>query len=79
VPQHISLGLFDSPGKISVNGADSGIGTPGLRTPPVLASDAGLSIPGLPFFAPSQPVAPPPLQTTGFTLSPEGIISGSLF
>jgi hypothetical protein len=79
VPQHISLGLFDTPGKVSVNGFDTGLGTPGLRTPSVFSGDAGFSIPGLSTFAPSQPVTPPPLQSTGFTLSPQGIISGSLF
>jgi hypothetical protein len=79
VPHHISLGLFDKPSPVSVNGLDTGIGTPGLRTPSVLASDAGFSIPGLPSFAPAQPVTPPPLQSTGFTMSPQGIISGNLF
>jgi hypothetical protein len=79
VPHHISLGLFDKPSPVSVNGLDTGIGTPGLRTPSVLASDVGYSIPGLPSYAPSQPVTTPPFQSTGFTMSPEGIVSGSLF
>jgi hypothetical protein len=79
VPPHISLGLFDSPNKVNVPGFDTGIGTSGLRTPTVIASDAGFTTAGLTIFAPSQPVTTPPLLSTGLTLSPQGVVSGSLF
>jgi hypothetical protein len=79
VPQHISLGLFDTPAKINVNGADSGIVSSGIRTPSMFGSDPGFTASGLPIFAPSHPVTPPPLLSTGFSISPEGIISGRLF
>jgi hypothetical protein len=77
VPHHISLGLYDTPNPITVRGFDPGLSVPGLRTPPVLVSDAGFSMPGLPQFAPSQPVTPPPFQVGGLTVSPDGTISGS--
>ncbi|HEX5272327.1 MAG TPA: hypothetical protein VFW33_17640 [Gemmataceae bacterium] len=80
VPQHMtSLGAFTSPPQTTINGIGGGITTPGLRTPSVLAGDQGFTFPGLPSFAPSQPVTAPPLQPTGFTITPQGIISGSLF
>jgi hypothetical protein len=79
VPQHISLGLFDKPSKVNVTGFNGGISNSGLRTPPVLASDAGFTAPGLipfPLFQAATPSAPP---TTGLTLSPQGLVSGRLF
>jgi hypothetical protein len=79
VPQHDSLGLSDLPSPITVTGFDPGISEPGLRTPSFLANDPGLTIPGLPSYAPSHPATGAPLQSTGFTLSPQGIVTGSLF
>jgi hypothetical protein len=79
VPQHISLGLSDLPSKVNVPGFDAGLGNSGLRTPSVIASDAGFTTPGLIPFTLFPATTTSPSQTTGLTLSPQGVVSGSLF
>jgi hypothetical protein len=79
VPQHISLGLSDLPSKINVPGFDAGIGNSGLRTPSVIASDAGINTPGLIPFTLVPATATSSSQSPGLTLSPQGVVSGSLF
>jgi hypothetical protein len=79
VPRDSSPVGLSQPGTTTIRGFDSGIAEPGLPTPNALAHDPGLSTPGLPFFAPSQPVTPGPIQPGGLVLHPDGSISGNLF
>jgi hypothetical protein len=78
VPHHISLGQFDSPGRITITGFDPGLNVLGLRTPAVLATDTGINVPGLPTIG-QTPTASTSMQFTGLRLSPQGAVSGSLF
>jgi hypothetical protein len=58
---------------------DSGLSTPGLITPSVLAHDAGITVPGLLSQGTSQTTTQASTQSGGLTLNQNGSISGSLF
>jgi hypothetical protein len=91
VPQHISLGLFDTPAPNTLPSAPAGIplnsGTqaslsnPGFAisgTPAALRRDTGFSISGVPAFAAFQPTVQVP-DTNTLQISTSGVVSGSFF
>jgi hypothetical protein len=78
VPRDSSPVSLSQPGTTTIQGVDGGIFEPGLPNTTTLGL-GGLTTPGLPSFAPSQPVTTPSIQPGGLVISPNGSVSGSLF
>jgi|SRR5581483_6995677 len=78
VPRDSSPVSLSQPGTTTIQGVDGGISEPGLPNTTTLGL-AGLTTPGLPSFAPSQPVPTTSIQPGGLVSHPDGSVSGNLF